>query len=278
MKHLTASIVAYKNNADVIAHAIHSFLTATTHSTLFLIDNSPTDRLKYLAYDKRIRYHHNEKNIGFGRGHNIALRSVLSTSRYHLVLNPDVYFDADVIWKIYAFMEEHPDVGHLMPKVFYPSGDVQHLCKLLPSPRTLLLRRFLNFLSHELEKENEQYELHGSGYDKIMDVPFLSGCFMFLRTAALQKVGLFDERFFLYTEDTDLSRRIHRHFRTVFFPEVTIYHHHERGSYKSFGLMLNNIFSAIRYFNKWGWMRDQERDFFNHRALTQIANRNLCKA
>jgi GT2 family glycosyltransferase len=274
MKELTASIVAYKNPANIIAQAIHSFLSNTANSHLYLIDNSPTDDLKYLAYSPRITYIFNKKNIGFGAAHNIALRKVMDHSKYHLVLNPDVYFDSDVISKIYTFMEAHDSIGQVMPKVFYPDGRLQHLCKLLPTPKTLIMRRFLNFLKHPLQKENYHYELQFSGYDRIMDVPFLSGCFMFLRTEALKKVGLFDERFFLYTEDTDLTRRIHKHYRTVFFPDATIYHYHARGSYKDFILMIRNIQSAILYFNKWGWAADRERDKFNEKTLLQFSDTN----
>ena len=271
MKDLSASIVAYKNPANILAQTIHSFLSSTMDSKLYIIDNSPTDQLKYLAYDPRITYIFNSKNIGFGAGHNICLRTMLEESKYHLVLNPDVYFDTDVLTKIYRFMETHPDIGQAMPKVLYPDGRLQPLCKLLPSPKTLIMRRFFRFLRSSLEKENYQYELQFSGYDKIMDVPFLSGCFMFLRTEALKKVGLFDERFFLYTEDTDLSRRIHKHYRTVYFPETTIYHYHQRGSYKDPWLLWCNIKSAIRYFNKWGWSVDEEREQFNRRALKQLS-------
>jgi GT2 family glycosyltransferase len=270
MKDLTASIVLFKNDAKVVAHAIHSFLSNTANADLYLIDNSPTDELKYLAYDPRIKYFFQNSNIGFGSGHNIAIREIIDRSTYHLVLNPDVYFEGDVINSLYMFMEEHQEVGQVMPKVLYPDGRIQHLCKLLPSPKTLIMRRFLNFLKAPLKKENYLYELQFTGYNTIMDVPFLSGCFMFLRTDALKKVGLFDERFFLYTEDTDLTRRIHKHFRTVFFPNATIYHHHQRGSYKTLRLMFCNIASAIKYFNKWGWTSDTERNIFNERALLQL--------
>jgi GT2 family glycosyltransferase len=270
MKDLTASIVAYKSPANILAQTIHSFLSATKDSRLFLIDNSPTDQLKYLAYDPRITYIFNSRNIGFGAGHNISLRKIVDESRYHLVLNPDVYFDRDVLTTLYNYKEENPETGLVMPKVLYPDGRLQPVCKLLPSPRTLIVRRFLNFLTSTLEKENYRYELHLSGYDRIIDAPFLSGCFMFLRTEALRNVGLFDERFFLYTEDTDLSRRIHKHFRTVFFPGVTIHHYHQRGSYKSPLLLWRNILSAVKYFNKWGWAIDEERESFNSRAMQQV--------
>ena len=274
MKDLSASIVTYKNPADILAQTIHSFLSSTQDSKLYLIDNSPTDELKYLAYDPRITYIFNSKNIGFGAGHNISLHRIMDESKYHLVLNPDVYFDTNVLIKLYQFMEQNPDIGLTMPKVLYPDGRLQPLCKLLPSPKTLILRRFFNFLKSPLEKENYNYEFHFSGYNKIIDVPFLSGCFMFLRTEALRKVGVFDERFFLYTEDTDLSRRIHKHYRTVYFPETTIYHYHQRGSYNNPLLLWRNIQSAVRYFNKWGWSTDSERDHFNTRAMQQLSNMN----
>ena len=256
----------------MLAQTVHSFLKGTTDSKLFILDNSPTDDLKYLAYNSRIQYIFNNKNVGFGAGHNIILNKILNESKYHIVLNPDVYFDENVISKLYNFMEQHHEVGHVMPRVLYPDGTLQPLCKLLPSPKVLIMRRFLGFLKNTLETENQHYELHFSGYDKIMNVPFLSGCFMFLITEALKKVGLFDERFFLYTEDTDLTRRMHKYYQTLYFPDATIYHHHARGSYKDIRLLYCNILSAVKYFNKWGWTSDPERELFNERTLHQLKN------
>ncbi len=271
MRDLTASIVVYKSPAPILSEAIESFLAAAPQSTLYLIDNSPDDRLRKLSDDPRVNYTFNKKNVGFGAGHNQVLSKILDASKYHVVLNPDVYFDEQVIRTLYQFMEQNQAVGQVMPKVLYPDGRLQYLCKLLPTPKILLLRRFLNFLNNMHERENFQYQLQFTSYDKIMDVPFLSGCFMFLRTEALKEVGLFDERFFLYTEDTDLTRRLHSRFRTVYFPDVSIYHHHARGSYKDFRLMLRNIESAIRYFNKWGWLNDPERERINRLTLEKYS-------
>lgn len=272
MKDLSASIVVFKTPADILAKAIHSFLSSTPDSLLYLIDNSPTDDLKYLAYDARIKYIFNNRNVGFGAGHNISFQHTLGRSKYHLVLNPDVYFDKDVIEKLYLFMEDNPSIGQVMPKVLYPDGNLQYLCRLLPTPQILVLRRFFNFFQPLLQKRNYSHELQFSGYNKIMNVPFLSGCFMFLRMEALEKVGLFDERFFLYTEDTDLTRRIHRFYRTVYYPDVSIYHYHAKGSYKDPWLMWCNIYSAIRYFNKWGWFNDPERERINQQVLQETIN------
>jgi GT2 family glycosyltransferase len=102
-----------------------------------------------------------------------------------------------------------------------------------------------------------------------MEVPYLSGCFMFLRVAALKKVGLFDERFFMYPEDIDLTRRMYKEFKTVFYPEVEITHQHARESYKSLKLFYIHIVNMIRYFNKWGWFFDKERRIVNQRVISQ---------
>ncbi|MEZ0322734.1 MAG: glycosyltransferase family 2 protein, partial [Hydrogenothermaceae bacterium] len=196
-------------------------------------------------------------------------KSIEENIPYHLVLNPDVYFGDGVLEELYNFMEANQDVGLVMPKVLYPNGEIQYLCKLLPTPIDVFGRRFLNFgpLKKFVEKRNYIYELRFTGYNKIMDVPYLSGCFMFLRTETLKEVGLFDEKIFMYFEDTDLSRRIHKKYRTVYYPNVHIYHEYAKGSYKSKKLLMYHIQSAIYYFNKWGWVFDKEREEVNKKIL-----------
>ncbi len=166
-------------------------------------------------------------------------------------------------------MESNTQAGLVMPKVFGADGQLQMLCKLLPMPLDLASRRFFP-IKQWFKNQNEKYEMKESGYDQVMNVPFLSGCFMFLRTAALREIGLFDERFFLYAEDTDLSRRMHQRFETLFYPGVEINHVHARGSYKDLRLTFHNIKSAVQYFNKWGWFFDEERVAINQRACEQI--------
>ena len=93
---------------------------------------------------------------------------------------------------------------------------------------------------------------------------------MFLRTSTLHEVGLFDERYFMYAEDFDLTRRIHRKFKTLFFPSVAIYHKFSRGSHRSIRLFLAHTFSMVKYFNKFGWFYDSERRAFNKQILKEI--------
>lgn len=273
MEKITASIVVYKNDPVLLRRAIDSFLKSTVTGPLTIIDNSPSDELRQMCSGHNLTYIFNNKNLGYGKGHNVAIRQYLDRSLYHLVLNPDVYFEPEVIEKLFYFMEDNNQAGLAMPKVLGPDGQLQMLCKLLPSPVDLATRRFSPF-EDWFKNRNEKYEMNESGYDRVMNVPFLSGCFMFLRTEALRKVGLFDERFFLYAEDTDLSRRLHQRFETLFYPEAEIKHVHARGSYKDLGLTFHNIKSAVQYFNKWGWFFDVERETVNQRALSQTLSDN----
>lgn len=270
---ISASIVLYKSDINV-RQAITSFLKTSLPVRLFLIDNSPTNTLQNsladFIQDDRVEYIFNNKNIGFGAGHNIAMRKMLDVSAYHLVLNPDVTFDENVLPSIYNYMEANHDVGLLMPKVLYPRKNIQYICKLLPSPSDLIYRRF--FPKNFFKKQLNNFDLRFTGYNQVMEVPYLSGCFMFMRTSLLHKTGLFDEQFFLYLEDTDLSRRFFKVAKNIFYPSVYIIHDHERGSYKNLRLFFIHSISAIRYFNKWGWWSDKDRDQINNNVLVSLRN------
>ena len=265
----TASIVIYsspeKDIRTVVACAANSSV-----STIYVIDNAPHDRLKNFvqSLSKKVVYIQGHGNVGYGAAHNVALReAVRQNAEYHLVLNPDIEFAEGVIEKLTEFMNEHRNVGLVMPKVLYPNGDIQYLCKLLPTPADLIFRRFLFFLPGN-SKRTKKYELWNLDYSKIhFGIPSLSGCFMMFRVDTLKQIGGFDERFFMYMEDLDLCRRVHNVAQTAFFPLTTIVHHYKKGSYKSFKLLSYHILSAFKYFNKWGWFFDKKRVEINKFSL-----------
>lgn len=263
---LNVSIVLYCPDWKQVSDLTGILLQSRYVNLVYWIDNSPIAKEELpIGFDK-VRYLYNNKNIGYGAAHNIAIReSIYDDIPYHLVINPDILVDVQALEALLVFINQNPDVGLVMPKVLYPNGKLQYLCKLLPTPLDVFGRRFLP--KRWIDKRNAQYEMRSSGYDKIMNVPYLSGCFMLLRTKALQKARLFDERFFMYPEDIDLTRRIHRDYLTVYFPHVTIIHNHEHASYKSLKMLLVHIVNMCRYFNKWGWFVDKERDAINAIAI-----------
>lgn len=271
---ISCAIVSYHNPPEQIAEVLRSAASASAAASMdlaiYLVDNSADDSLAEVARRFGARYIHRPDNPGFGAGHNLAMRDALAQgTRYHAVLNPDISFGPEVLPTLTAYMEAHQDIGLIMPDIRYPDGSRQHLCKLLPTPADLWVRRFLPGL-YRSSGRLDTYEMRGSGYDSIMDVPALSGCFMFLRASVLERIGGFDERYFMYLEDVDLSRRVGQLARTVFYPKTSIIHAYQKGSYKNSALLMRHIRSAVQYFRKWGWFFDAERRAVNRKALVQL--------
>lgn len=268
---LNISIVLYHPDWEgQVFPLVQELLRVRCLRTLYLVDNSPLRAEVELPEDDKLQYIYNDgKNLGYGAAHNVALReSIYHGTEFHLVMNSDVVVKAEDIDTIHAFMQGEPEVGSLMPHVVSPDGQTQYLCKLLPTPMDVFARRFLP--AWMTRRRNARYELRQSGYDKPMNVPYLSGCFMFLRTEAVKKVHLFDERFFLYPEDIDLTRRIHREYISLYYPGVTIVHSHGHGSYKSLRLLWIHIVNMCRYFRKYGWFFDTERRRVNQWTLEHL--------
>lgn len=275
---ITASVVIYHSKKEEIVSLFKSVKESNCVNRLYVIDNDSTEEnrsyFKSCELSSIIEYIPHE-NTGYGSSHNIALhKAIEGGSEYHIVLNPDIYFEANVLPELVKYMNSNIDVGYILPKVTYPNGGLQYLCKLLPTPFDLIFRRFLP-KTKNIVRHNERYELRHSGYDKIMNPPCLSGCFMFMRVATLKENNLlFDERFFMYCEDFDLMRRIHRVAKTIYYPKVSIIHNHAKESYKSRKMLMTHIKSAILYFNKWGWLFDKERSLMNKKILNEILELN----
>ena len=275
---VTASVVLYKTEQNQIDNLLKSINTSNCIDILYIIDNSPSIENKSFFSNCNIKStieYIAHENTGYGSSHNLAIRKAIeSGSNYHVVLNPDIEFDKDVLNKLCNYMENNSDVVYMLPKVIYPNGELQYLCKLLPTPADLIFRRFLPN-SNWKRKKDAMYSLKHFGYDKIINPPCLSGCFMFLRVSTLKNNNLFfDERYFMYLEDFDLMRRLHRVGKTLYYPEVTIIHNHAKESYKSKKMLKIHIQSAIKYFNKFGWFFDKERKLMNKQILKEIEN--LC--
>jgi GT2 family glycosyltransferase len=267
MEEVCVSIVLYNNDAKELSALLDSIATSSRPINVVVVDNSPTDDLRARVEAYHGTYIWHGRNCGFGGGHNIALKRTLNSSKYHLVVNPDVTFTKGVIECLYQFMEGNPGIGLVMPRILNQDGSEQRLCKLLPSPIDLFLRRFLGPVGKVLFRSRwDQYEIRDLDMNVVREVPSLSGCFMFMRTSVLRETGLFDERYFMYLEDVDLCRRIGRVSQTVFYPHVSVVHGYAKGSYQDARLLKHHISSAMKYFSKWGWFYDREREYLNRKT------------
>src|ERR1700691_4703165 len=253
---LTASIVLYHHAPGKVRGLFEALSCEPALSAWAVVNNGGAPDASALAASLGARCLHPGRNLGFGAANNLALRDLQPLGRYHLFVNPDISLVPGVLDALSDFMDRHPDVGLVMPRILYPDGSEQRLCKRVATPFDLFVRRFLGESGKSMFPTRwNWYEMRDVDLTVTREAPSLSGCFMFVRTAALEAVGAFDERYFLYMEDLDLCRRIGSRYRTVFYPRVAVRHDYAKGSYENARLLRYHLTSAIRYFNKWGWVR-----------------------
>ena len=271
---LVGSIVIYNTDFNEVKGLITEFYKEELGQQLVVIDNSNTGYLKekILSLNGKIDYITAENN-GYGCGNNIALRKYAGKSEYFLILNPDISIFFEDLKKLINYADEKKEFGIIMPKITYPDGKIQYLCKLLPKPINLLGRRFL-FKCSFFKKIDNIYELKFTKYNNEMIVPVLSGCFMLCHYNNLLKENGFDERFFMYLEDVDLSRRMYK-YKNFFYPDISVIHTHNKESYKTWKMTFIHIKSAIKYFNKWHWFLDKERNEINNSIMEKYKKGSL---
>ena len=164
-------------------------------------------------------------------------------------------WEADTFQQLLSWLQRHPDVSLAVPQILDESGVCQRLCKRHPTILGLLSRRFLPYWLKPawLKCYDHWYVMADQDYQEVFEVPYLSGCCMLMRSDSFLCVGGFDERYFLYLEDADLSRSLARQGQCVHLPVASVVHSWGRGNYQNLRLLLVNIVSAWRYFCKWGW-------------------------
>lgn len=266
---LTISVVVYRTSIAKLLPLFDS-IARLENVAVCILDNFGDISLEAQVTQRGWHYLKPDTNLGYGKGHNAAFRQLQSLKAdFHLVVNPDISFDSAGLQSMIVHMREHPETGQLMPRVLFPDGEQQFLCKLLPTPVDLILRRFLpeGRLKQSLR---QRYELRAWSHAEIADIPSLSGCFMLLRRKAFEECGGFDERYFMYLEDLDLCRRIGMSWRTQYFPFACVTHDYAKGSYNNKKLLAYHIASAIRYFTRWGWFFDSYRRARNKRTETEL--------
>lgn len=218
---------------------------------VLVVDNHSTDgSMEYLEpLFPWVIFISNNKNLGFSKANNQALR--LAEGKYVLFLNPDTILPEDVFQKTISFMEAHTDAGMLgvqmidgagrflkeskrgLPTAWVSFCKMSGLTTLLPSSRI-----FARYYMGHIDKGST----HGA------DV--LAGAFMLARRKVLEKVGGFDEQFFMYAEDIDLSYRVMKAgYKNYYFAEATIIHFKGESTRKD-ARYVKLFYKAMRQFVK----------------------------
>ncbi|XJV80582.1 glycosyltransferase family 2 protein [Burkholderia anthina] len=193
-------------------------------------------------------------NVGYGRGHNLAIEAIDST--YHLILNPDIDIEPDALMRALDFLDSNREVGLLTPWIGDERGNAQYLCRRFPALLDLLVRGFLPArMRRRFAERLARYEMRDviNDRDIVWDPPIVSGCFMLFRTDVLKQLHGFDPRYFLYFEDYDLSLRTHDVARVAYVPSVRVIHHGGGASRKGFAHIRMFAASAFKFYNRFGW-------------------------
>lgn len=269
---LSISVVAYRPDPVLLERTLSTLLDSLLVlrdaaqspdcerlAKFYLVDNGGTEipqvwreRLEQVGVDFEVLRGHG--NVGYGRGHNLAIER--SDSVFHLVLNPDVLCQRDTLTAASELMAGYPEIGLVVPEVRGEDGSIQYLCRRYPKVLDLLLRGFAPQSIRRLFKGRlERYEMRdecGTG-ENVWGPAIVSGCFMFFRSSVLRKLAGFDPRYFLYFEDYDLSLRTAEVARIVYSPRVRIVHFGGGAARKGWLHIRLFVVSAIQFYNRFGW-------------------------
>jgi len=260
MYQLTVTIVTYKTDLHLLKKALQSVIEDCFDAYLIIVDNNSGkvyfDALKENLHDFNVNLYSTKKNGGYGYGHNYAEKHC-PPSRFHLVMNADIVVHKGSLIRMLDYMKKNSDISILSPKVLNPDGSLQYLNKREPTVIDIILRRLVvGFLAkiNFFQRRMHYYEMRDIGYDTNYNLTLASGCFMLFDRKSFIKAKGFDEVFFMYFEDFDLSKRIIEFGgRIAYFSDSQVTHYWERSSSKNFFLFMSLIKSSIIYFNRWGW-------------------------
>lgn len=193
-------------------------------------------------------------NVGYGRAHNLAVAGL--SSDYHLMLNPDVILNPDALTIGIDYLQEHSSTVLAAPMAIGPDGRQQYLCKRHPSIVTLLVRGFLpQSMRWPFAARLARYEMQDlSASEPTASVPIASGCYMLCRTQPLLEAGGFNESYFLYFEDFDLSLRMGKLGEIAYLPAMKISHGGGNAAKKGIKHIALFFRSGLRFFNTHGWV------------------------
>lgn len=236
---------------------------------IIVVDNHSHDDLSNLnQIYPTIKIINSPKNLGMGGGNNIGL--AVSSGEFILILNPDTIIAKQTVRILLDYLRSNPEVGLVGPKISYPDGSLQTSCSRFPNFFIPILRR--TFLGEYFKNVRDRFTMTDFDHQSIRSVDWLMGsCLMFKKKNILPSGEIFaprfDERYFMYFEDTDLARQIWtKGLKVVYNPEATIIHDHGRLSAKYpwyIAIFLDkmtwiHIGSWLKYFIKWGLKNKQK--------------------
>lgn len=229
---LSVIIVNYRNQ-DKVLRCLDSLSRADwgdlTHEIIVVDNASVGDLAEVSAAFPDVKIIKSEKNLGMGGGNNLGAQH--SQGKYLLILNHDTAVKGDAIIKLYKHLEENNKTAIVGPKLLNPDGTLQYSCFRFPKLFTPILRR--TFLGKLFPGHLDNFLMKDFDHATARAVDWLMGSCFLIRREIMEKDGhIFDKKYFMYFEDTDLCRRVKEKHKldVVYHPEAVVIHDHGRGS------------------------------------------------
>lgn len=220
-------IIVNWNTKALLLNCVESIYRTTKDSALeiIVIDNASTDgsiEALQLRFPK-VQVIVNPNNLGFAKANNIGIEK--AKGQYVCLVNSDVLALDGVLDKMRLYMKKNPGVGALAPKTYGGDMEIQKNCSELPNLGNLICDEFLlaRLFPNVTVFQGRTRTRHG--YDKVMEIDVLSGCFLMVRKEVIVAVGALDDRFFFYSEDVDWCKRMHdAGWQLVYYPGAEAIH------------------------------------------------------
>lgn len=224
-------------------------------SEIIVVDNASTDgtveMLRDDAYAPGTRVIANSQNLGFTRANNQAL--ALARGRYLFLLNSDTELAPNALSAMTTYMDAHPRVGIIGPKLFYGDGALQSSRRRFPTLATAFLESTILQQWFPRNRVLTRYYMLDTSDDATQKVDWVNGSAMFVRRELYEQVGGFDEQFFMYSEETDWCYRAKQAgWQVVYLPTAVVTHHEGKSSEQA--VAQRDIYfhsSKVRYFKKY---------------------------
>lgn len=246
---LSIIITSYKN-PELLKVCVDSVLKNITLTDFEIIvsDSETEEKTEMMMREDypEVKFISSEKNIGFGA--TVRRGYELSTGEYVLILNGDILVKKDAIENLLNYIKKNETVGIVGPKLLNFNETFQPSCFRYYSPLTIIYRRtFLGKMNFS-KKHLDNFLMKDFDHKTTRSVDWLMGSALMTKRDAIKKVGLMDERFKMYFEDTDWCRRFWENgYRVVYLPTSEMYHYHGKGSAG------RNIIKAL-LFNRLTWL------------------------
>lgn len=243
-------IVVNWNTGDLLWQCLESIYAdlAAGETEVFVVDSASTDRSMAVAQEQfpQANYISSPVNVGFGAANNLALR--LAQGDYLLLLNPDTLVHPGTISTLLDYMDQHLQVGVSASRLLNPDGSLQYSC----SPEPTLRREFLRMFHLGGVRPDGYYAMERWDMAAPRPVDVILGACMLLRKTALDQAGLFDEQFFMYSEEVDLCRRVRQAgWEICWVPQARVTHYGGQSTRQMAAEMFVQLYRAkIDYFRK----------------------------